>query len=263
MRIAFPPSRVLLLACALLGLHCGSRLRTRDPDAPHPHAHIQGAFWGSLGDMHAHVVRRLGDRGPAGLYPGLSLTTRHATLTYAFPDSQLHAQTGQGGESLCDFLVLDMLPLALHPDTSYYRLPLAIQPLQELEFMRLSAKLHRDAEGATQHFDVFPDPGELLPLGQDSLLIPVLWDDVDTSVIIRRSQPLNHLELAALKLHHLRSRLLSGLQAHWGHRYQFLLPGDMPDGSRAIVPCAPLTLFSNHPNQRSPFEHGIKWRFSR
>lgn len=263
MRITYQPYRVLLLACALLGLHCGTRHRAHDLDAPHPHAHIQGAFWASLGDVHAHVARSLGDRGPAGLYPDLYLTTRHATLTYAFPDSQLQARTGQGVESLCDFMVRDMLSLALHPDTSYYRLPSAIQALQDLQGIRLFAKLHRDTEGATQQFDVFAEPGEQLAPGQDSLLIPVLWDDADTSVVIRRGQPLNHLELAAFKLHLLQSRLLGGLQARWGHRYQFLLPGDVPDGSRAIVTCAPLTLFANHPNQRSPFEQAIKWKFSR
>jgi hypothetical protein len=263
MHLACHPSRVLLLACTLLGLHCGTRQRARDLDAPHPHAQVRGAFWESLGDLHHHVAHELGDRGPAGLYQDLYLTSRHATLTYAFPDSLLYAQAGQGVQILCDFLILDMLSLALHPDTSNDRLPLAIKPLQDLQGIRLYAKLRRDTEGATQQFDVFADPGELLAHGQDSLLIPVLWDNVDTSVIIRRGQPLNHLALAALKLHHLRHRLLSDLQARWGHRYQFLLPGDVPDGSRAVVTCAPLTLFSNHPNQRSPFEQAMVWKFSR
>lgn len=263
MPITCHPCRVLLLACALLGLHCGTRHRARDLDAPHPHAHLQGAFWESLGDMHSHVARKLGDRGPAGLYPDLALTTRHATLTYAFPDSHLHAQTGQGVENLCDFLVHDMLSLALHPDTSYYRLPADIQHLRELQSIRLYAKLHRGTEGATRVYDSLAYEGVGLPPSQDSLLIPVLWDDVDTSVILRRGQPLHHLALAALKLHLLRHRLLSGLQARWGDRYQFLLPGAVPDGSRTIVQFAPLALVSNHPNQRTPFEHAIVWKFSR
>jgi len=240
-------------------------------------------FWKSDDWMTSHRVEKLDPNGPNDLHAAALIDQRAVYMRYNFPDisrrfvgdfpefrrdTMLYriGMEWQGIDGLMENIPSVVIPESLWPDTSDVVDQENMEPLRQLSYIELSAYLRSNEVGV--HFN--SETEYLGELGSnnytyDTLFLDVVFDDVDTTLGIRVGTFVTELELAALKLHAMRSKLEYEFEAQLGGDY-ILLREDATqdeDDYRASIQLKKLRIISDNPQMQYFQKNQIELKFLR
>lgn len=240
-------------------------------------------FWKTESWMTAHKESRIGINAPAELEAFQEIHSKNVYLTYEFPDvSKLYmgetmyledtlvrhvGLEWEGIDGLMNGLVTETIREALTPDTFRIRDPENLEPLKNLSWIEFYSFLRLDENAASFCSNVVYE-GELAgELAQgDSLLIPIVVDDRDTVLIVRKGQCMTNLELAAVKLVVMRSRFHYAFHRYYGDQFRLYYAGTLLEFNEDNLPaikCKELRIVTNHPHMQVFQTNFIDMKFRR
>lgn len=246
-------------------------------------------FWLNEPDMVEHKQEHLQHHNLPDLKCKSEVLRKSVYLIYTWPDQSLLYSGDKwrldsdglvrrigyewlGMDSLIRGIVGPVIHDALRPDTTQVRDPENLEALKHLKWIELSCKLRVDEEGGNfGSGQVYEGEWGFNNPGNDSLSMHVVLDDRDTVLTIAAHTYLSNFELAAVKLHTLRSRLEYELNLKWGDQYRIVkeeelhtidLDSDNEDWKRPIVIRIP-RITSNDPHLQAFQENTILLRFTR
>lgn len=238
--------------------------------------HWASNFWKTETHLTEHKERYLDPNGPPGLLGQSSIQPKVVYLTYEFPDlSKLYCgetpyfKDGMvrrigyewlGVDGLMENIPGEVIREAIRPDSSYVRDPENLEPLWHIPWVELSCHLRVDEFGVGYSSEVTYN-GEFgtNDTTDTYLLIPIVLDGRDTVLGLRPGFYMSNLELAALKLYAMGSKLEYEMNKQMGHRYRILredaqIDPDMEDLEEEVYGQIPklkikkLRITSNNPN---------------
>ncbi|MEM0998181.1 MAG: hypothetical protein AAGN35_13920 [Bacteroidota bacterium] len=211
------------------------RLRDAEVDTL-PFAEV---FWQGESAQVAHKEKYLDPAGPVGLTSLAEVFEREVFLTYRWLDRSLlysgELPRIEGGaikrvgrewtgiDALVRGIVDHVVEDALYPDSSQVRDPENLEALRHLAWIEVNSDLRFDASDA-EFASKMVYQGEFSAFhpGCDSILIAAVVDEKDTVVVIPQHRNLSNLELAALKLFAIRSRVLYELRRRYGEQFRIV-----------------------------------------
>lgn len=240
-------------------------------------------FWKSDDWMTAHRVEKLDPNGPQDLYGTALIDQRAVYIRYSFPDisrryvgdypefkrdTMLYriGMEWEGVDALMENMPAVVIPQCLWPDTTGVMDPGNMEPLRLLSHLELSAYLRSNEVGV--HFSSEIEyEGELGTnnYSYDTLFLDVVFDDLDTTLAIRIGTFMSQLELAAIKLHAMRSKLEYEFEAQMGDNYILLREGAIQDEDdyRTPIKLKKMRIISDNPQMQFFQRNQIELKFLR
>ena len=255
--------------------------------------HFANPFWQREEWMTEHKVNKLDVNGPPGLEGKQEVQGKKVYLTYTFPDNSamflgnspefkmdtlLRRIGGEyiGVDGLLENIPAEVIQDGLWPSQENVRDPENLEALQKLSWIQLGSRLKSDeyrVHFAVPELEDYTYQGELgYNTYGDTLLISVVFDGKDTTVVVTGERKITELELAALKLHSMRKKLEFELQVKYGADYQvrweesldkkITVDEDVID-DRPIIWIRKLRIDTDNPHMPDVQENVIRLKFLR
>lgn len=242
-------------------------------------------FWDNQALLIAHKQLGLDPDGPKDLNADVDIYGKAVFMAYEFPDQSLLfwgddldvkdslirkiGYEWAGVDNLLNYIVKQVAPQALNPDSTLFQDPENLEPLKHLAHIDLSCQLRVDEFGA--HFGsemVYQGEFGFNNPTQDSLFIPIVFDGKDTVVAIPSRINLSNLELAALKLYAMRGKIQYELERQFGADF-WIFREDIPidwfavEDWRQRIHIRKLRITSDNPNLQAFQKNIIELKFAR
>lgn len=253
--------------------------------------HWANTFWKTETHMTEHKERYLDPNGPNGLICQSVVRAKTVYMTYEFPDLSKQYSGDQpfmkdglvqrigyewiGVDGLLENIPGEVIKEAIRPDSSYVRDPENIEPLRHVSWVELSCHLRADEFGAgfTSEVVYAGEYGTNDTTGT-LLLIPVVFDGRDTILQIEKGYYMSNLQLAALKLYAMGSKLEFEMNRRMSHRFNIIREDapvdpeleDLADEEYGFLPKIKLKKYritSNNPNLQAFQVNRVEMKFVR
>jgi hypothetical protein len=237
---------------------------------------MRGAFWVNSGNMDTHKERYLKDNGPTGLYAESAPGAERVYLTYEWNDN-FYMYKGEnmkqedkniaflgddwiGVDGILENMVGEVIAEALNPVHMDVSNPDSVEPLKDLISIGLQSKLRFDQLGADFGAEGMIYGGELGFNNEtnDTLHMPILYDDRDTIVSVYGGKAITNLELACLKIYAMSKKLEYELNKYYNNKFALVSNVDAIfdlEDKKVVLVKTP-TIIPNNPNQQ-PFQVSV------
>lgn len=246
-----------------------------------------GPFWWDEGNYNDHLTANIKPNGPQGIRGTTKKNDNYVQMTYTFDDNSyqyvgntpqiendtLFSELGPewiGVDALLENIVNTVIVEALNPDTNNIVNPEVLEPLKDLVSIELSTSLIVDENEANSEARGMMYEGEMGVNNRrkDSLMIHVVYNDIDTVIGVGKDHVVTNLELAALKMHAMRKKLEYELNKRYGEEWAVLWDGEEPTEERLgsknkVVYLKTPRIQPNNPNQPAYQVNTVKLRFTR
>lgn len=267
-----------------LGLTLSFGLVGEGLSAPDTLQEIRGAFWKNEGNINQHKEKYLKHNAPSGLKAKTDMTDKIVMLTYEWDDNmfmyrgndmeagmdtllRIAGQEWIGIDGVLGNMATEVAKDALYPDTINTQYPDSIERLRDFISIELNGFLRVDELAADFGAQGLIFNGDLPGVNPDSVLFNVIYNGVDTTILITKDEHITNLGLACLKLDAMRKRLEYEMNKQFGANMAFVWDGgqlnDELTKGRKVVYIKKPTITPNNPNQKPFMVSQIKMQFTR
>lgn len=237
---------------------------------------MRGAFWVNNGNMDTHKDRYLKANAPTGLYAESAPGTERVYLTYKWNDN-FYLYKGEnmkiednkivelgddwiGVDGIIESLVAESIAEALHPVHMDVSNPDSVEPLKALISVGIQSELRFDQLGADFGAEGMIYGGELGYNNEsnDTLNMPIIYDDRDTVVSVYAGKAITNLELACLKIFAMNKKLTYELTKFYDNKIALVSNVDalFDLEEKDVVLVKTPVIIPNNPNQQ-PFQVSV------